>query len=132
GALRAVVADLANVTVVEGDALRLDWKATLASADRWVLVANLPYNVATPLVCDILDLVPAVERMLVMVQREVAERLCASAGSDAYGAVSVKVAYWATARIAGTVPASVFLPRPNVESALAEIRRRATPAVDVA
>jgi 16S rRNA (adenine1518-N6/adenine1519-N6)-dimethyltransferase len=95
------------------------------------LVANLPYNVATPLVCDLLDLVPAIDRMLVMVQREAAERLCAPAGADAYGAVSVKVAYWATARIAGHVPASVFLPRPNVESALAEIHRRPTPAVDV-
>lgn len=132
GALRSVVADLPNVTVVEADALRLDWKSTLAASPRWVLVANLPYNVATPLVCDLLDFVPAVERMLVMVQREVAERLCASAGTEAYGAVSVKVAYWATARIAGTVPASVFLPRPNVESALADIRRRAAPAVDVA
>lgn len=132
GALRGVVADVPNVTVVEGDALRLDWTATLADAPRWVLVANLPYNVATPLVCDLLDYVPTVERMLVMVQREVAERLCAPAGSDAYGAVSVKVAYWATARIAGTVPASVFVPRPNVESALADIRRRPTPAVDVA
>ena len=121
-----------NVTVVEADALRLDWKSTLAAAPRWVLVANLPYNVATPLVCDLLDFVPPVERMLVMVQREVAERLCAAAGSDAYGAVSVKVAYWATARIAGTVPASVFLPRPKVESALADIRRRPAPAVDVA
>ena len=129
--LRSVVADLPNVTVVEADALRLDWKATLAASPRWVLVANLPYNVATPLVCDLLDFVPAVERMLVMVQREVAERLCASAGTEAYGAVSVKVAYWATARIAGTVPASVFLPRPNVESALADIRRRAAPAVEV-
>ena len=97
-----------------------------------MLVANLPYNVATPLVCDLLDLVPAVERMLVMVQREVADRLCAAAGSEAYGAVSVKVAYWATARIAGTVPASVFVPRPKVESALADIRRRPSPAVDVA
>ena len=96
-----------------------------------MLVANLPYNVATPLVCDLLDFVPAVERMLVMVQREVADRLCAPAGSEAYGAVSVKVAYWATARIAGTVPASVFLPRPKVESALADIRRRPSPAVDV-
>ncbi len=95
-----------------------------------MLVANLPYNVATPLVCDLLDFVPEVERMLVMVQREVAERLCAPAGSDAYGAVSVKVAYWATSRIAGTVPASVFLPRPKVESALADIRRRPAPAVD--
>ena len=131
GVLRTIVADLANVTVVEADALRLDWASVLADAPRWVLVANLPYNVATPLVCDLLDLVPAVERMLVMVQREVADRLCASAGSDAYGAVSVKVAYWATARIAGTVPASVFLPRPKVESALADIRRRPTPAVAV-
>ena len=129
--LRSVVADLPNVTVVEADALRLDWESTLAAAPRWVLVANLPYNLATPLVCDLLDFVPAVERMLVMVQREVAERLCASAGTEAYGAVSVKVAYWATARIAGTVPASVFLPRPKVESALADIRRSAAPAVDV-
>jgi 16S rRNA (adenine1518-N6/adenine1519-N6)-dimethyltransferase len=70
--------------------------------------------------------------MLVMVQREVAERLCAQPRTAAYGAVSVKVAYWATARIAGLVPASVFRPRPNVESALAEITRRATPAVEVA
>ncbi|MEP7201897.1 MAG: 16S rRNA (adenine(1518)-N(6)/adenine(1519)-N(6))-dimethyltransferase RsmA [Ilumatobacteraceae bacterium] len=131
GALREVVADLENVTVLEDDALRLDWKSTLAAAPRWVLVANLPYNVATPLVCDLLDFVPQVQRMLVMVQREVAERLCAPAGSDAYGAVSVKVKYWATSRIAGTVPASVFLPRPKVESALADIRRRPSPAVDV-
>ncbi|MDP9464844.1 MAG: 16S rRNA (adenine(1518)-N(6)/adenine(1519)-N(6))-dimethyltransferase RsmA [Actinomycetota bacterium] len=131
GALRSVVAGLPNVTVVEDDALRLDWKATLAAARRWVLVANLPYNVATPLVCDLLDFVPSVERMLVMVQREVAERLCARAGTEAYGAVTVKVAYWATARIAGTEPASVFVPRPKVESALADIRRRRVPAVDV-
>ena len=129
--LRTVVADLANVRVVEDDAMRLDWKTLLAAAPSWVLVANLPYNVATPLVCDLLDLVPAVQRMLVMVQREVAERLCAPAGADAYGAASVKVAYWATARIVATVPASVFVPRPKVESALADIRRRAAPAVDV-
>ncbi len=130
-ALRTVVADLTNVTVVEDDAMRLDWKALLAPATSWVLVANLPYNVATPLVCDLLDGVPAVQRMLVMVQREVAERLCAPAGTEAYGAASVKVAYWATARIVAAVPASVFVPRPKVESALADIRRRAFPAVDV-
>lgn len=131
GVLRTVVAGSTNVEVVEGDALRLDWDDLLASAQRWVLVANLPYNVATPLVCDLLDGVPAIERMLVMVQREVAERLCAHAGSSAYGAVSVKVAYWATARIVAAVPATVFVPRPNVESALADIRRRPSPAVDV-
>jgi 16S rRNA (adenine1518-N6/adenine1519-N6)-dimethyltransferase len=125
--LREVVAGT-GVTVIEADAMELDWSTLLAGHDRWVLVANLPYNVATPLVMDLLDDVPAVHRMLVMVQREVAERLCAPARADAYGAVSVKVAYWATARIAGLVPASVFVPRPNVESALAHITRRDQPA----
>ena len=129
--LRTVVADEPNVIVVEADAMSLDWATLLAGADRWTLVANLPYNVATPLVCDLLDAVPAITRMLVMVQREVAERLCAPPRSEAYGAVSVKVAYWATARVAGFVPAAVFRPRPNVESALAEIVRRDRRAVDV-
>ena len=129
--LREVVAGHPNVTVVEGDATSLDWPAVLGEHDDWVLVANLPYNVATPLVCDVLDGVPQVARMLVMVQKEVAERFCAVPRTPAYGAVTVKVAYWATARIAGHVPASVFVPRPNVESALADIRRRPAPAVDV-
>ncbi len=128
--LREVVAGATNVSVVEADALHVDWTELLADAERWALVANLPYNVATPLVCDLLDGVPAIERMLVMVQREVAERFCATPRSEAYGAVSVKVDYWATSRVAGTVPASVFVPRPNVESALAEIVRRPQPATD--
>jgi 16S rRNA (adenine1518-N6/adenine1519-N6)-dimethyltransferase len=126
--LRAEVAPL-GVRIVEGDARRLDWPAVLAAADEWVLVANLPYNVATPLVADILDCVPAITRLLVMVQREVAERLAAAPGTPAYGAVSVKVAYWATAELVGRVPATVFLPRPKVESALVSIVRRPSPAV---
>ena len=126
-ALRSVVEPV-GVTVVEGDALRLDW-SSLLGAERWILVANLPYNVATPLVADLLDGVPAIERMLVMVQREVAERLAAGSGDDAYGAVSVKVAYWATAKVVGRVPATVFHPVPNVESALVRIDRRPAPAV---
>lgn len=129
--LREVVAEHPNVTVVEGDAMAVDWTALLGEHHDWVLVANLPYNVATPLVCDVLDGVPQVARMLVMVQKEVAERFCAAPRTSAYGAVTVKVAYWATARIGGHVPASVFVPRPNVESALADIRRRPAPAVDV-
>ncbi len=127
--LREITADLPNVTVVEGDAMHLDWATLLAGDDHWVMVANLPYNVATPLVCDVLDFVPQVARMLVMVQREVAERMCAAPRTEAFGAVSVKIAYWATARIAGYVPATVFVPRPKVESALADIRRRPAPAV---
>ncbi|MCU1365489.1 MAG: rsmA [Ilumatobacteraceae bacterium] len=128
--LRSVVAPHANVTVVEGDAQELVWDDLLAGSTGWVLVANLPYNVGTPLVLDLLDTVPQIARMLVMVQREVAERIVAPARSTAYGALSVKVAYWATARIVGYVPATVFVPQPKVESALVEITRRAEPAVD--
>ena len=136
--LRDVVADRANVTVVEADAMDADWNALLdragdqAGDPGWVLVANLPYNVATPLVCDLLDGVPQIHRMIVMVQREAAERFVANPRTPAYGAVSVKVAYWATGRIVGSVPASVFVPRPNVESSLVEIERRIAPTTDPA
>lgn len=128
-ALRDVVAHLPNVEVLHADATSLDWSSLVARSHRWHVVANLPYNIATPLVADILDGVPEVEHLLVMVQREVADRFVAGVGSDAYGAVSVKIAYWATARIVGDVPASVFIPRPNVMSALVDIRRRPAPAV---
>jgi 16S rRNA (adenine1518-N6/adenine1519-N6)-dimethyltransferase len=133
--LRQVVSDRSNVHVVEADAMRLDWNALLAGPDGepqhgWILVANLPYNVATPLICDLLDTVPTIERMLVMVQREAAERFAAPPRTAAYGAVSVKTAYWGSAKIVGHVPASVFVPRPNVESALVEITRRTPPTAD--
>jgi 16S rRNA (adenine1518-N6/adenine1519-N6)-dimethyltransferase len=127
--LREVVAGT-TVRVVEGDALALPWDEVLAGTDRWILVANLPYNVATPLVLDLLDGVPAIARMLVMVQREAGERLAAEVGDPAYGIPSVKVRYWATARLAGKVGPDVFLPRPRVESVLVEITRRDTPATD--
>ena len=126
--LRTVV-EPQGATVVEGDALRLDW-APLLGGERWALVANLPYNVATPLVADLLDGVPQITRMLVMVQKEVGERLAAAAGDEAYGAVSVKVAYWARAKVVGKVPPTVFVPQPKVDSALVAIERRAVPAVD--
>ena len=121
-----------TVRVVHADAMTLDWHDLLGRTGGWVMVANLPYNIATPLVADILDSVPAVTRMLVMVQREVGERLAARPGDEAYGAVSVKVAYWASASIAARVPATVFIPRPKVESVLVEIQRRPVPAVDPA
>ena len=114
--LREIAEPHPNVTVVGADAMQLDWSALLGDEGGWVLVANLPYNVATPLMCDLLDGVPQIERMLVMVQKEAAERFCAAPRTPQFGAVTVKVSYWATARIAGLVPASVFVPRPNVES----------------
>ena len=119
-----------QVRIVEGDALTLDWGELLSGHPSWVLVANLPYNVATPLVLDLLADVPRIERMLVMVQREVGERLAASPGTRAYGIPSVKVALRATARVIGKVGPDVFIPKPKVESALVEIVRRETPATD--
>lgn len=116
-----------NITVVHADAMKLNWNELLVGGDQWALVANLPYNVATPLVADVLDFVPQVQRMLVMVQKEVGERFCASPSTEAYGALSVKVAFHGTARIAGIVPPTVFLPKPNVDSALVEIVRHNEP-----
>jgi len=127
--LDGVVAGRPNVRVVCADAMQLAWDEVVGTAAT-VLVANLPYNVATPLVCDVLDHVPAVERLVVMVQREVAERFAAGPGSRQYGAVSVKVAFHGRARIVGHVPATVFVPRPNVESALVEITRHDPPDID--
>lgn len=117
-----------GVVVVEGDAMELDWPEVLADSDEWTLVANLPYNVSTPLVLNLLDNVPQIKRMLVMVQLESGERLVAEKGSKAYGIPSVKVAYWASAKLVGKVPPSVFVPRPKVDSALVEIVRREQPA----
>jgi 16S rRNA (adenine1518-N6/adenine1519-N6)-dimethyltransferase len=123
-----------GVRVVEADALTLDWPELLGTASTpgapWAMVANLPYNVAVPVVVRALDEAPAVRSMLVMVQREVGERLAAGPHDKAYGAVSVKVAYHATARVVGRVPASVFVPRPAVESVLVRIERRPVVAVD--
>lgn len=116
-----------NIRVVHADAMKLNWNELLVGGDQWALVANLPYNVATPLVADVLDFVPQVQRMLVMVQKEVGERFCASPSTEAYGALSVKVAFHGTARIAGIVPPTVFLPKPNVDSALVEIVRHKEP-----
>ena len=109
--------------MVEADAMALDWPALLAAHPSWVLVANLPYNIATPLVLDLLAGAPAIERMLVMVQLEVGERLAAGPGTKAYGIPSVRRAWWADATVVGKVPPTVFVPPPRVESALVDIRR---------
>lgn len=118
-----------DVRVVQGDAMSVDWHELLDGTDRWVFVANLPYNVGTPLVLDLLDGVPEITRFVVMVQREVGERFAASPGTAAYGVPSVKVAYWATAEVVARVPPTVFLPQPRVESVVVRIDRRAEPAV---
>jgi 16S rRNA (adenine1518-N6/adenine1519-N6)-dimethyltransferase len=135
--LRAVVADegadLAGRARVEcGDAMTVDLDALLAPAPSpRACVSNLPYNVAVPVVVRLLEEADTMERILVMVQREVGERLAAGPGDPQYGAVSVKVAFFAEAQVVGLVPPTVFVPRPRVDSALVRLHRRAEPPVTV-
>jgi 16S rRNA (adenine1518-N6/adenine1519-N6)-dimethyltransferase len=113
------------------DALGAPW-ASIAPFEEgpWWLVANLPYNIATPLVMELLEKAPHVTKMVVMVQKELAQRWCASPHSRAWAATSVRIACLARARLLGAVSRSVFRPQPHVDSALVEITRLHTPAVD--
>ena len=126
--LRSVVGPH-DVTVHHVDALEANYEEILVGRPA-VVVANLPYNVATPLVLHLLESQPLITRMLVMVQKEVGERLAAYAGDEAYGAVSLRVQYFADAKVVGKVPPSVFVPRPNVDSALVSLTRRDQVRVD--
>ena len=115
-----------RVTVISADALRVGERDLPAAPS--MLVANLPYNVAVPVVLHLLAAVPSLVRGLVMVQAEVADRMYAAPGSRVYGAPSVKLAWYATARSAGTVPRTVFWPVPNVDSRLVAFTRTDPPA----
>jgi len=125
-ALAERLATHANVELHFGDALRLE----LASLDPapTKLVANLPYNIATPLVVESLDGLPTVGLWCVMVQREVADRFFAEPSTKAYGAVSVLVQLAAERTGFHAVSRTAFRPRPNVDSALVAFRRRDLPA----
>jgi 16S rRNA (adenine1518-N6/adenine1519-N6)-dimethyltransferase len=121
--LEPVLTDIApNVGVVFGDALQLD-----LPQDATKLVANLPYNVATPLIVESLDGLPNVGLWCVMVQREVADRLFAAPGTKDYGAVSVLVQLAAERTGFHPVSRTVFRPPPNVDSALVAFRRTPLP-----
>jgi len=132
---RFLLAPLAEVVAPHGvrvhhvDALKADYEEILRGRDT-IVVANLPYNVATPLVLHLLETVPLIKRLLVMVQFEVGERWAARAGEEAYGAVSLRVQYFAEAKVIGKVPPTVFLPKPHVDSALVALERREAPLID--
>jgi 16S rRNA (adenine1518-N6/adenine1519-N6)-dimethyltransferase len=114
-----------RVTVLLADAMSIS-EPDLAGPPT-VLVANLPYNVAVPVLLHLLAAVPSLRRGLVMVQAEVADRMCAGPGSRVYGTPSVKLAWYAAARSAGAVPRSVFWPVPNVDSRLVAFTRHDPP-----
>jgi 16S rRNA (adenine1518-N6/adenine1519-N6)-dimethyltransferase len=138
--LPATVADRApaladRLVVHAADALRVrarDFAADPGATDRLptALVANLPYNVAVPVVLHLLAELPGIRRGLVMVQAEVAERLAAAPGSRTYGVPSAKLAWFAAARRAGPVPRAVFWPVPGVDSGLLAFDRHEPPPGD--
>jgi 16S rRNA (adenine1518-N6/adenine1519-N6)-dimethyltransferase len=111
------------LTVINADALRVD----AVPEPPTTVVANLPYNVAVPVLLHLLATFDSWSRALIMVQAEVADRLAAKSGSKIYGVPSVKVAWYAAANRVGTVSPTVFWPVPNVESGLVAINRRPQP-----
>jgi 16S rRNA (adenine1518-N6/adenine1519-N6)-dimethyltransferase len=118
------------------DVTKVDFRE-LVSKGEWTLVANLPYNVGTPLIIDAVRSLPSIGLFVVMVQSEVANRFTASAGSSSYGVPSVVAALYTDAEVAFRVPPQVFVPPPNVESAVVVLTRKAVPelaepAVDLA
>jgi 16S rRNA (adenine1518-N6/adenine1519-N6)-dimethyltransferase len=111
-----------RLEVVPADALRV---TELPGPAPTALVANLPYNVSVPVLLHFLETFPSLARVLVMVQKEVADRLAAAPGSRTYGVPSVKAAWYATVSSAGAVGRNVFWPAPNVDSGLVLLERRA-------
>lgn len=108
-----------RLTVVQGDAL----KVTELPGNPTALVANLPYNISVPVLIHFLETFPTIERVLVMVQAEVAERLAAKPGGKEYGSPSAKLAWYGNARLAGAIGRNVFWPAPQVDSALVYFER---------
>jgi 16S rRNA (adenine1518-N6/adenine1519-N6)-dimethyltransferase len=125
-ALAEVLEPYPRVRTLVADAMHVRWEEVLGD-DPWTMASNLPYNVAVPVVLDLLERAPGIRGYVVMVQREVGERLAAGPGEEAYGAVSVRVAYRAAARVERRVPPSVFWPAPSVDSVLVRLTPREPP-----
>ena len=117
----------AKLQVFTADALTITGPESIDGATPTRLVANLPYNVAVPIVLTVLEKLPSIQTVLVMVQAEVADRLAATPGNKIYGVPSAKVAWYASARRTLTIGRNVFYPVPNVDSALVKIERRPQP-----
>jgi len=132
--LEETMAGLDNVYIFESDALKTDFDSLVNKADRgntsrYKVAANLPYYITTPLIMHLLEKHSAINRIVVMVQEEVARRLTARPDTPEYGALTVAVNFYARAEMVFRVPRTVFIPRPEVDSAVVRLEVRATPAV---
>ena len=128
--LKETVGAYENVRVVQGDILKINIPETV-QAESFKVCANLPYYITTPIIMNLLEKKLPLERLVVMVQKEVAERMTASPGGREYGAISVAMQYYTEPKIAFIVKAGSFLPAPKVDSAVLVCKKRNTPPVDV-
>jgi len=119
-----------NVEIINQDILQLDIKQALGEKP-FKVVANLPYYITTPIIFSLLEQKLPIERLVVMVQKEVAERMTAAPGGKTYGALSVAMQYYTEPTLVFNVPATAFIPSPNVESAVVVCKTRTKPPVDV-
>jgi 16S rRNA (adenine1518-N6/adenine1519-N6)-dimethyltransferase len=115
-----------SLTLIVSDAMKVD----VVPGEATALVANLPYNVSVPVLLHLLEVVPTIRTALVMVQKEVAERLAADPGSRTYGIPSLKARWYGEVRMAGNIGRNVFWPEPNVDSALVRVDRRDQPTCE--
>ena len=133
--LHEVMEPYPNVSVVHGDVLKVDLHALFQDrfqeVERVSVVANLPYYVTTPIMMKLLEERLPLKNIVVMIQKEVAERMAASPGGKEYGSLSVAVQYYCEPEIVCTVPHTVFIPQPNVESAVIRLKVREEPPVRV-
>ncbi|WP_313468529.1 16S rRNA (adenine(1518)-N(6)/adenine(1519)-N(6))-dimethyltransferase RsmA [Carnobacterium sp.] len=124
-----------NVTILHNDVLQVNLKEVvgekLDTEEPLMVVANLPYYITTPIIMYFLESALRIDALVVMMQKEVAERITAAPGSKAYGSLSIAVQYYMNAEIAFIVPKTVFVPQPNVDSAIIKLTRRETPSIKV-
>ena len=127
--------DFDNVTVVNQDILKVDLAQYIAEFKNPDLpikvVANLPYYITTPILMHLIESGIPFSEFVVMMQKEVADRISAQPNTKAYGSLSIAVQYYMTAKVAFSVPRTVFVPAPNVDSAILKMVRRDQPAVEV-
>ncbi len=133
--LEDTLAPYDNITIFHQDILQVDFeqfaKDYLAESSCLVVIANLPYYITTPIIMALLESDLPVETMVLMMQKEVANRLEAKPSTKAYGSLSIALQYYTEVEVAFTVPKTVFMPQPNVESAVIRLDIRAEPAVEV-
>lgn len=131
--LKDTLGDFTNVAIIQDDILKIDFSSLIAHypTHRWKVVANLPYYITTPVIMRFLEEKAPVHSLVVMVQKEVAKRMVASSGGKDYGMLSISVQYHTEPKIVLNVPKTVFIPQPEVDSAVVRLEIRNKPPIEV-